>query len=105
MEHGVEVYQHAEVSSFLLYSGCNYLPTPAPSDCGELESIENGEVVYNQSIGTGTVATYICNTTYTLSGSKQRECLINASWSGSEPTCGEIRGGRTMGSYGDFSPT
>ena len=88
----------------LLYSGCNYLPSSAPGDCGELESIENGEVAYNESIGTGTVATYICSMAYTLRGSEQRECLINATWSGSEPTCGEIKGGRTMGSFGDFSP-
>ena len=72
-----------------LYSSCNYLPSPAPGDCGELESIENGEVAYNQSIGTGTVATYICSMAYSLRGSEQRECLINATWSGSESTCGK----------------
>ena len=61
-------------------------------DCGGLPSPANGQVA--TSITTlGSTATYSCNNGYTLSGSAMRNCLTDATWSGTEPTCSRKYGG------------
>ncbi len=35
----------------------------------------------------GTVATYTCNTGYTLNGDTTRVCVSGGNWNGSAPTC------------------
>ena len=52
----------------------------------------NGMINYN-NVGTvsmrpvGTVATYTCDTGYTLNGNTTRTCGSDGMWSGSAPTC------------------
>ena len=52
-------------------------------------SLDNGTVTYNDNtLGLNTVATYSCNTGYTLtSGSNARTCGSDGVWSGSAPIC------------------
>ena len=56
--------------------------------CDSLISPSNGNVVVD-GIGVGTVATYSCDTGYTLEGVSMRTCQNSAapSWSGSPPSC------------------
>ena len=56
--------------------------------CDSLISPSNGNVVVDGS-GVGTVATYSCDTGYTLEGVSMRTCQNSAapSWSGSPPSC------------------
>lgn len=35
----------------------------------------------------GTVITFFCNNTYTLSGNEKRTCKPNGEWSGKQPIC------------------
>ena len=51
-------------------------------DCGGLSSPPNGHVSLNRF-----TATYNCNDGYSLEGDDSRNCLIDGSWSGSEPNC------------------
>ena len=56
--------------------------------CDSLISPSNGNVVVDGS-GVGTVATYSCDTGYTLEGVSMRTCQNSAdpTWSGSPPSC------------------
>ena len=56
-------------------------------DCGPLGDPANGEVSVS-STTFSSVATYSCNTGYTLTGDDMRMCLGTGLWSDSEPTCG-----------------
>ena len=58
-------------------------------------SAEDGQVSYTKAAADrkdtefGAVADYMCSSGFVLRGnSTSRECLINGSWSGPEPTCG-----------------
>jgi hypothetical protein len=55
-------------------------------DCGPLGDPANGEVSVS-STTFSSVATYSCNTGYTLTGDDMRTCLETGLWSGSELTC------------------
>ena len=55
-------------------------------DCGDLEDPANGEVSVSGTT-VNSVATYSCNTGYTLTGDNMRMCLETGLWSGSEPSC------------------
>src|SRR5262249_28751942 len=62
-------------------------PTCAPSPCApNLTAPTNGTVTPTSGT-TGTVATYACNTGFTLSGSAMRTCQTDGTWGGSAPTC------------------
>ena len=54
--------------------------------CLNLTNPANGRVTVT-TISFNGVATYSCNTGYTLSGSVTRACLSSGAWSGSVPTC------------------
>ena len=73
----------------LVYSGVAFSVT----DCGPLESPENGAVTITQSgtltpNGEGAVATYTCNLGYhRIASSDVRTCQTNGVWSGVMATC------------------
>ena len=56
--------------------------------CPALQNPENGYVDYsNQQRAIGTIATYSCKSVYVTTGNEERQCQIDATWSGSAPTC------------------
>ena len=56
--------------------------------CPALQYPQHGQVDYtNQQRTVGTTATYSCNSVFVTNGNKVRECQIDATWSGSAPTC------------------
>ena len=58
-------------------------------DCGSLDDPANGDVSVS-STTFNSMATYSCNTGYTLTGDDMRMCTESSRWSGSEPTCAGI---------------
>ncbi len=65
--------------------------------CPDLIVPANGMISYNMGIASlrpvNTVATYTCDTGYTLNGGTTRTCGSGGSWSGSAPNCvGEFCG-------------
>ncbi|XP_045205733.2 CUB and sushi domain-containing protein 3-like [Mercenaria mercenaria] len=61
-------------------------PTCELTDCEPLHYPLNGRVIA-ESRNFGDIAMYVCDTGYTLVGNDTRECLINTSWSNTEPVC------------------
>ncbi len=61
------------------------VPVPIVT-CSALISLTNGDITPD-SRSVGTVATYTCDTGYTLSGDTTRTCGSAGVWSGSAPTC------------------
>ena len=57
--------------------------------CGGLNSPINGRVSISDNT-VGGIATYTCNSGYSLSGSGTRICQNDGSWSGSTPTCSRV---------------
>ncbi len=56
--------------------------------CTHLMDLVNGDVAYNMDDRpVSTVATYTCDTGYTLNGGTTRICRSDGIWSGSAPTC------------------
>ena len=55
-------------------------------DCGALDNPDNGMVDVSETV-LDSVATYSCNTGYTLTGDATRTCQGNSTWSGAIPTC------------------
>ena len=65
---------------------------PPPTSCSDLTNPTNALIGYNMGTASlrpfDTVATYTCNTGYTLNGdTTTRVCVIGGFWSGSPPTC------------------
>ena len=58
--------------------------------CGPLNNPSNGQVSVRDNT-VGGVATYTCNTGYSLFGSTTRTCRNDGTWSGDEPVC-ELQG-------------
>ncbi len=66
------------------------VPVPIVT-CSDLPSLANGDIDYGGAGSPGsrpvdTVATYTCDTGYTLDGGTTRFCASGV-WSGSPPTC------------------
>ncbi len=59
--------------------------------CPDLTALINGMIGYDIGITgprlVGTMATYTCNTGYTLTQDSVRVCQNDRTWSGSTPTC------------------
>ena len=60
--------------------------------CLSLPPPTNGEISYSDmTLGLNTVATYTCETGYTLTVGTTRVCMSGGNWTGSPPTCqGEL---------------
>ena len=56
-------------------------------DCPALADISNGGVDQNNGRRIGNHAEYDCDAGYELDGDSHRYCLIDGTWSGSEPAC------------------
>ena len=61
------------------------------SDCGNLTTPADGSIAYSSGTTYQSVATFSCNTGYTLDGDAKRTCQANSLWSNSDPSC-EING-------------
>ena len=60
-------------------------------DCGRLQTPSNDQLQVNFTTTTlGSTASYYCISGYTLSETVVRRCQANGTWSGTEPTCGEL---------------
>ena len=60
---------------------------PAVVDCGSPSLPANGQVQTKSGTTFGSIATYTCDTGYTLSDSSSRTCGAKGKWSPSEPSC------------------
>ena len=61
--------------------------------CPLLTNIKNGHVEMGCRVGIpryGKTCDHSCNGGYNLKGNKNRECLANGTWSGTEPTCEKV---------------
>lgn len=61
-------------------------PTCTAVRCSAPRAPANGQVI-TSGTAVGSVATYSCNTGYTLIGSSTQTCQSNAQWSGDAPSC------------------
>lgn len=55
--------------------------------CPELEDPANGQVSLSNGTFPGSLATYMCDSNYTLVGNEIRTCVKPNGWTGMEPTC------------------
>ena len=74
----------------IVYVEC--VPVPIVITCSDLPSLTNGNIDYGGAGSTDsrpvdTVATFTCNTGYTLNGGSTRTCGSDGVWSGSVPVC------------------
>ena len=60
------------------------------SDCGKPSTPTDGSVAFN-STSYQSEAIYSCDNGYTLVGEATRKCLINGTWSNTDPVC-QIKG-------------
>ena len=87
----VYVANNSRVKS-LSYAYIDIGPTdPPPTTCSNLTNPTNGTIGYNMGTAShrpvGTVATYTCDTGYTLNGGTTRACVNGWIWSGSAVNC------------------
>lgn len=62
-----------------------------------LTNIKNGYVEMGCRTGVpryGKTCYHSCDGGYDLKGNKERECLANGTWSGTEPMCEEVHPGK-----------
>ena len=58
--------------------------------CEDLPNIPRGSVFLSGN-REGSIATYVCDSGYSLAGDAQRTCQSNGLWSGREPSCGKFQ--------------
>ena len=77
--------------SHLIYTEDTGPTDPPSTTCSDLTPPTSGMIGYNMGTVSlrpvNTVATYTCNTGYTLNGGNTRTCGSDGAWSGSAPTC------------------
>ena len=77
------------LSSFILFSSLK-IHCLSPSivvDCGVLDAVENGYIVYTMGTVHQSQAMYACNHGYNLTGGDTRTCGADESWDGASPMC------------------
>ena len=57
------------------------------ADCGNLTAPADGSITFSRGTTFQSVASFDCNTGYTLEGDATRTCQANAAWSNSDPSC------------------
>ncbi|XP_064388263.1 uncharacterized protein LOC135336419 isoform X3 [Halichondria panicea] len=62
-------------------------PTCEVPTCGQLSRPVNGALSLSSGVNEGSVATYTCDTGFTLTGSATRTCTSNGGWTPSAPVC------------------
>ncbi len=78
-------------------------PDAGPPDCGALTDPAHGAVSAASTTG-GAMASYTCDTGYTLVGAAMRTCQADGTWSGAAPTCMLVDcGALTAPSHGTVS--
>ena len=60
--------------------------SPSAVDCGPLKNPTNGQVIVPATT-LNNMATYSCNSGYTLNGTQTRTCQASGVWSNAGPTC------------------
>ncbi len=84
-------FHYILTGSFTFLDTVNTGPTELPTTCPDLTVPANGMISYNMGTASlrpvDTVATYTCNTGYTLNGGGTRTCGSDGVWSRSAPTC------------------
>ncbi len=88
-ESGVGQLLFVSVSGVESFVECTCFSTGI---CSNLPSLTNGTISYNGAGSTNNrpldpVATYTCDTDYTLNGNTTRTCGSDGMWSGSAPVC------------------
>ena len=61
-------------------------PLSPAIDCGDLDEPSNGQVTLTGTTF-GSMATYECDSGFTLVGNQVRTCQDDGNWSGTEPVC------------------
>ena len=56
------------------------------ADCDNLNDPSNGQVTLTGTVF-GSVASYECDTGFSLVGNMERTCQDDGEWSGTDPTC------------------
>lgn len=69
--------------------------TITAAECPNLDNIDNGQVSSPSNLE-NSVATYTCNTDYSLLTDSTRMCQSDGTWSGSTPICTLITGNYTI---------
>lgn len=65
----------------------DFSPVCVIKDCGPLSDPGNGVVDTSNGTTFGEVATFFCDTGYSLIGDDQRDCQSDGLWGGTSPTC------------------
>ncbi|KAL3867863.1 hypothetical protein ACJMK2_040709 [Sinanodonta woodiana] len=81
--------QERECQDDQTWSGQDPLCEPKPCEYATDEPFPNGSLNYT-SLTFGSYITYLCNEGYERIGNRQRECLIDGTWSGSLPRCQKV---------------
>ena len=72
-----------------------HTPTCRYIECGKVKEIKSGTVLYvNRTTHIGSVVRYTCDKSHILQGAGgagERMCLESGRWSGSSPSCSEVR--------------
>ncbi len=76
---------------FTFLDTVNTGPTEPPTTCPGLTVPANGMISYNMGTASprpvNTVATYTCDTGFTIDGGTVQVCVIEGRWNGLAPTC------------------
>ncbi len=89
------MYLIADYSEYIFVTGIIYIAvidflltllSTVPT-CGQLSVPVNGALFVYSGISEGSVATYSCNTGFTLTGAATRTCTSDGGWTPAAPVC------------------